>query len=132
WIFGFMSTNSLVNNSIMNRDLFGNSFFNIVYSLTMFHPFWTGFKPAVFQVQPVPVAQFILPFFVSLFFILKARRKNYYFVFVFLLGVFLSKQTADPFGELYEMMFNFLPGFKLFREASKFYSLVAIGSSILL
>lgn len=55
-----------------------------------------------------------------------------FFAFLGLLGAFLAKGANDPFGVVYLWMFNYIPGFDLFRDPSKFYILVALSYSILI
>jgi len=62
-------------------------------------------------------------------------RKNKDVVFfgvVALIGILLSKQVDDPFPGLYPWLFKNVPGFNAFREASKFYFLIALGYSVLI
>ena len=55
-----------------------------------------------------------------------------FFGIIALIGIFLSKQVAAPFGGVYKWLFENFPGFNSFREASKFYFLTALGYSVLI
>jgi len=133
WVIGLANTSSNGIGIILGRSLFGDEFYNILYSLTLFHPFWTGKEIASFHPQPIPPYFWIIPLFAILGLFL--NRKNKYvlfFGFISLLGIFFSKQVAQPFVNVYPWLYSHLPGFSAFREASKFYFLVALGYSVLI
>lgn len=133
WIFGLFKTGSIVSNEIFNRDLFGNDFMNILRSITLFHPFWTGTRVESFIVQSIPSYFWLVPIFAFVGLFLNRKNKSIlFFGFISLLGIFLSKQVAEPFGGVYEWLFENFPGFNAFREASKFYFLIALGYSVLI
>lgn len=133
WILGLGSVGSITNNNLFNRGLFGNGFMNISEALTLFHPFWTASRPTAFIVQPIPIYIWVIPLFSILGLII--NRDNKLIVFgglISVLGIFLTKQVGEPFPSVYLWLYNHLPGFNAFREASKFYSLIALGYSILI
>lgn len=55
-----------------------------------------------------------------------------FFSLLGLLGAFLAKGANDPFGQVYLWLFGHVPGFIMFRDASKFYLLVALSYSMLI
>jgi hypothetical protein len=55
-----------------------------------------------------------------------------FFAFLGLIGAFLAKGSNDPFGFIYLWMFVHVPGFIMFRDPTKFYTLVALSYSILI
>ena len=55
-----------------------------------------------------------------------------YFNLLALLGAFLAKGSTSPFGQVYLWLFDYLPGMKLFRDPTKFYTLVALSYSVLI
>lgn len=55
-----------------------------------------------------------------------------FFALLALLGIFLSKQVAPPGGFVYKLLFEYFPGFSAFREASKFYVLIAMSYSVMI
>lgn len=55
-----------------------------------------------------------------------------FFAFLGLLGAFLAKGANPPFGDLYIWMFEHIPGFIMFREPTKWYTLVALSYSVLI
>lgn len=133
WIFSLIKTGSLTQNAVFDRSLFGNEFMNISQALTLFHPFWTGARLAIFNVQQIPFYFWFIPVFAFLGLFL--NRKNYFIIFfgmLSLLGIFLTKQVDFPFSGVYDWLFLHLPGFNAFREASKFYVLIALGYSVLI
>lgn len=133
WILGLSQTASLQSNELFRRELFGNEFFNIPNAFTLFHPFWTGSKSAVFELQSIPFFFWIIPCaaFLGLF----LNRKNstvLFFGFICILGIFLAKQIGQPFPGVYPFLYDYLPGFNAFREASKFYIFIVIGYTVLI
>ncbi len=133
WILGLFQTSSITSNTIFNRGLFGNSFMNILRSITLFHPFWTGTKLESFVVQPIPFYFWLIPTFAIIGLILNRKNKNVlFFSFISLLGIFLTKQVGEPFPHAYQWLYDHFPGFNAFRESSKFYFLIAFGYSVLI
>jgi hypothetical protein len=122
---------------LLNRGLFV-SFSDIQNGLTLFHPFWTGQRPATFIVQDIPLYAWILPLAAFGGFFVPVRNKVLtkhkaicYWAGVGLLGIFLVKQVNEPFADSYPWLFGHVPGFGAFREGSKFYLLVALSYAVL-
>ena len=133
WIFGFYTLNIAADTRVFNRGLFGNSYMNLLRSISLFHPFWTGAKLSSFVVQQIPVHFGLVPLFAFLGFLLNRKNKFVLFFGVLsLLGIFFSKQVAEPFPALYFWFYNNLPGFNAFREASKFYFFISLGYAVLI
>lgn len=133
WIFPLINLGKLTDNELFSRNVFGSSYFDISASFTLFHRFWTSEKPSFFINQNIPFYFWIIPILC----VLGAyySRKNKFIVFflgIYLIGVFLTKQEGIPFKDIYEWLYKNFPGFNAFREASKFYVLVAIGTSALI
>jgi hypothetical protein len=133
WLIGFSQLGALTSNEIFNRMLFGNELIDIRNAFTLFHPFWTGKHLTEFVPQLIPFYFWIVAFFafIGLFF----QRKNKEVVFygsIALLGILLTKQVSEPFSNLYLWLYNTLPGFNAYREASKFFFLIALGYSVLI
>ena len=55
-----------------------------------------------------------------------------FFALLGLIGAFLAKGANDPFGGLYLWMFGHIPGFVMFRDPTKWYTLVALSYSVLI
>jgi hypothetical protein len=133
WLLPMIMANSLTENAVLSRSLFGNSFLNIRYSITSFYPFWTGEQSTPFITQTIPIHYWLLPITATLGLILNGNKpKILFFGVIALLGIFLSKQVGYPFTEFYKALFEKFPGFGAFREATKFYFLTLLGYSILI
>lgn len=133
WLIPLARTGTLVTNPFFNRSLFGNEFLNISYAFTLFHPFWTGTKTAIFEVQPIPFYFWLIPLFAFLGLYFNRKSKIVlFFGIITLVGIFLTKQVGEPFSYIYPWLYNNFPGFNAFREASKFYLLIALGYSVLI
>jgi len=74
-----------------------------------------------------------LPFlaFASLIF-LKKDKNIIFFTMLGLIGALLAKGTKPPFGEIYRFLYDYLPGFSLFRDPTKFYLLTALSYAVLI
>lgn len=121
-------------NEVFNRGLWWGDFMSLANSFTLFHPFW-WFWNAVrdFQVMPIPLYFWLIPFFAwTGFFVGRKNKYVQFFWVIALFGIFLSKQTQEPFGWIYERLYYSFPWFNAFREASKFYFLVAVWYSVLI
>ncbi len=132
WIIGLITSNTSSNNTLFNRTLWGSAFFSLTQSLTIYHSFWTGGKLDIFGVNYPPFYHWIIPivFFICLIY---GFNKSIYikiFGIVGLIGIILTKQEDIPFRDLYKWLFENFPGFKAFREASKFYVLTVFGYSV--
>jgi hypothetical protein len=133
WLLPFLKSSSLFTNDVFNRSLFGNEFFNMLYAITLFHPFWTGKGASSFILQPIPAYYWLIPFIAFLGLYLERKRKYVsFFGLIALLGILLTKQEGFPFNGLYPWLYKYFPGFNAYREASKFYFLIAIGYSVLI
>jgi len=133
WIMPMVSAKSLVENSILKRGLFGNSFLNIKYTLTLYYPFWDGTRTTPFITHRVPPLYWLIPTLACTGMLLNRKsRIVFFFGIVALLGIFLTKQVAAPFTNLYPFLFNNIPGYSAFREATKYYFFIILGYSILI
>jgi len=74
--------------------------------------------------------------FGSLLFLEKETKERKMHILFFsllgLIGAFLAKGAQDPFGGVYLWMFEHIPGFVMFRDPTKWYTLIAISYSILI
>jgi hypothetical protein len=117
-----------------NRGLFGSFLFDLPHALTVSVSGWTGGPPnESFIKQPVKAYLWLVP--IIMVGALAVRSKMTYqrrkliifFTIIALVGIFLTKQELDPLPQAYSWLYSNFPGFSLFREASKFYLLTAIG-----
>lgn len=75
--------------------------------------------------SPIPFIIFLAPMLVR-----KSSSVAFWSV-VALLGIFLSKGSNEPLGEIYVWLFSNIPGFSLFRDSMKFYIFVTLSYSVL-
>ncbi len=116
------------------------SFAKFEDAISLLHPNWpknifgkVGFMKPEFLLLPILA-------FSSLLFIgrgqkvenKKQRAYIFFFALLGLIGAFLAKGANDPFGGIYLWMFNHVPGFIMFRDPTKWYTLVAVSYSILI
>jgi hypothetical protein len=133
WLLPLINLGQLTDNELFSRNIFGSSYFDVSSSFTLFHRFWTFEKPSVFKNQTIPLYFWFIPIFTILG-IYYSRKKKFsiFFLTIFLLGVFLTKQEGVPFSQIYKWLYTNFPGFNAFREASKFYILNVLGISALI
>lgn len=115
---------------IAGRGLFGNTLFNLQQSFGVMKWSWTGdVIDRTFSAQPVPVYLYIIPIIICIGLVMLKtyRGKLLFYMALTAIGLLLSKQSAEPFASLYGWLYDNFPGFVLFREASKFYIIVAFG-----
>ena len=133
WILPFYSSGTLLHNPLFDRAIFGSQFFNVLDAIALFHPYWTGGSPSVFIVQPIPFYFWLIPIFALTGLITNFKNKKIlFFAFIAILGILLAKQESYPFPHLYAWLFYHFPGFNAYREATKFYMLIALGYSVLI
>lgn len=132
WLLPLWKLGLVTSNEIFDQGLFGNSFLNILYALTLRQPFWTGGPIAFFENQPIPAYAFLLP--LMAFIGLLVNKNNKYVPFfgvIAVIGIFITKQVGVPFGDVYQFLYDHLIGFNAFREATKFFFVTALGYAIL-
>jgi tetratricopeptide (TPR) repeat protein len=100
-------------------------------ALAAVHPYWTGGVPTNLAAALHPV-YLILPL-VTLLLVLRRRlnREVLWLALAGLLLAFLAKTDNPPAGAAYDWMFAHVPGWKLFREGSKFQLFVALVDAVL-
>jgi hypothetical protein len=133
WILPYISlSESSSNVAILGRDLFGAGFISITHAFTNTHPFWGKDGLEIFTKQPVFFISFIYPIIAIIGILKNSKRKIILpFSILFVIGVFLTKQTNIPFTSIYEFLYLYLPGFNAFRESTKFLQIITFSSSIL-
>ncbi|HSX27939.1 MAG TPA: glycosyltransferase family 39 protein [Candidatus Saccharimonadales bacterium] len=115
---------------VAGRGLFGNALFNMLQSMTIMKWDWTGAAPdSTFTAQIIPGYLWIVPVLVAVSLVAagRFRKRLLFFLTLTVVGLILTKQSAEPFSGLYHWLYLHFPGFVLFREASKLYVLVAFG-----
>jgi len=117
------------------------SFASFSQTLSLLHPNWpenifgkTGFMRSEFILLPIIAYSSLL--FLSYKSLKHAeqnaeRRGILFFTLLGLIGAFLAKGANPPFGEINIWMFEYIPGFAMFRDPTKFYILIALSYSIL-
>lgn len=133
WILPIAKLGSSAGSAVIENNLFGNQYFNLLNSFTLMHPFWTGGEIKPFIVQSIPLYFWLIPVLAIAGFVQFRKRPSIlFFGILALLGIFLTKQSSSPFESVYFWLFQNIPGFNAFREASKFYLLTALSYSVLI
>lgn len=128
WIFLLGSSPEFASVGGVGRALFGEGFFDLLHGIALQHPFSDGYDIHWFKKSEVDPIGVIAAAAIPLAFLMKRNRGMAIFgSLLFIGGVFLVKMTSPPFGFMYELAYNYLPGFNAFREASKFLPIAIVG-----
>lgn len=132
WIFPILFVGALTNNVLFDRGLFGDGYFEILNAFALFHPWWTWSIPSIFVKQTAAPFLFIFPILAVMLLFKRLRDSRIYIFFIlFLVGVFLTKQSGVPFEAMYLWLYNHIPGFNAFRESSKFFVVSSLAIAVL-
>ncbi len=141
WIFPLLFTKNLPIPegfvSVSGFEFF--SFANFSNSISLLHPNWPeNIFGKIYFLQPEFLLSPIIAFS-SLLFIKSNEtmkqpnnRQILFFSFLALVGIFLSKGANPPFSEINSWLFQNFPGMNMFRDSTKFYSLIALSYSVLI
>lgn len=106
------------------------SFADFSHALSLLHP---NFPENIFgKIYFLDPKFLILPLIAFSSLLFKRDKNIIYFSIISLLGIFLAKGTNPPFGEINTWIFENLPGMSMFRDPTKWYTLIAFGYSILI
>jgi len=110
--------------------------FNIItlaHGISGVDAFWTGGTPAQLVQSPLNPAFMILPLIALTPILARRMRPEVLWLLVAaLLFAFFAKTDNAPFGGIYDWMYIHVPGWKLFREGSKFLYIVTLAYAILI
>lgn len=133
FLLGMYGSKSLVGNSIFNRTLFGGWYIKLTKTMAIFHFGWNGGKMIPWKIEPMQWQFFLVPILAFLGSVVGKKNKFVpFFTFIGLLGIFLTKQNTPPFPDIYQWLFDHVPGFNAFRESGKFFLYITISYSILI
>ena len=133
WVLPTIVGSSLITNENFGRLISYSEFYNIIHAVTLHFPFWTSSTPLWDTFIFVPWYFWLYPAFAILGLLLNRKRPIIlFFGLIALIGILLTKQVAIPFDKLYLWLYENIPGFNAFREASKFYFMIVLGYSILI
>ncbi len=133
WLLGLLHITDLTQQDLLTRTLWGGQYYDFLSAATLFHPWWTGSEIAIFIKQSVPIYFLFIPLFAGAGLWFERRRPVViFFGILAFVGIFLAKQEGTPLPGLYPWLFAHVPGFSAFREASKFYFLIALSYSVLI
>ncbi len=130
--FTSLAVNPVIFNIESVRFLSFASFSNVI---ALLHPNWPeNIFGKIYFMRPEFLVIPILAYSSLLFIRNESKiQKMYilYFAFLGLVGAFLAKGTNPPLGEVYSWLFKHLVGFGTFRDATKWYLLIALSYSVL-
>ena len=133
FILGIYGARVLTSNSVFNQPLFGAWYIKLTNMMSIRHFGWTGGKIPPWHIETIQLQFFLVPIFAFFGFLVKKNNKLIpFFAFIGLLGIFLSKQNTLPFPNVYQWLFDRVPGFNAFRESGKFLMYVSLSYAILI
>lgn len=107
------------------------NFTSLGHAISFLQPHWP--QNIFGQISPLRPEFFLFPLiaFISVFF-KSNKQKTSFWIFTSLLLIFLVKGNLPPLPQIYSWLFTHIPGFFLFRDSTKFFSLLAIPYSVLI
>lgn len=108
--------------AVANRGLFGTHLFDLIHAFTITKWNWTGGSVDwTFTLMLLPIQLFLIPLLVFSAFLFRFKDQGrekivLYFGLVALIGVFLTKQGADPFPTTYKWLYEYVPPFSLLEK----------------
>ncbi|GIW61557.1 MAG: hypothetical protein KatS3mg089_0409 [Patescibacteria group bacterium] len=133
WVLPILSISALTSNENLGRLISFSDFYRLQHAITLHFPFWTNSIPKWEKFIPIPWYFWLYPVFAILGLVVNKKNLNIiFFAILAVIGILLTKQLHIPFDNLYEFLYKNLLGFNAFREASKFYFLIALGYSVLI
>lgn len=133
FLLGIYGARVLTSNSVFNQPLFGAWYIKLAKVMMILHFGWTGGKIPPWHIEPIHWQFFLVPILVFLgFFVRKKHKLIPFFAFLGFLGIFLTKQNTLPFPDVYQWLFDRVPGFNAFRESGKFLLYETVSYAILI
>lgn len=132
WIIpSFFGSKNIYNEVISINSINFLSFAKLSDAISLLQPNWPeNIFGKVYFMRPEFILLPIIAF-ISLFFINKKESSILFFTLIALIGVFLSKGSNQPFGQIYLFLAS-IPLFGAFRDSTKFYLLIILSYSILI
>ena len=133
FLLGIYGARVLTSNSVFNQPLFGAWYIKLTKVMAILHFGWTGGEIIPWKIEPIQWQFFLVPILAFLGFLVSKKNKLIpFFTFLGLLGIFLTKQNTLPFPDIYQWLFDRVPGFNAFRESGKFLIYVSLSYAILI
>ncbi len=106
------------------------SFSSVGHSLLLQQPHW--YKNVFGQVSNLKAEFIFIPVLIFLVPLLHKKDKVVgFWLIIAALGIFLSKGSQPPLGQIYPWLFTHIPLFSIFRDPTKFYLFISLSYSIL-
>lgn len=103
----------------------------LVHAFTARDPAWTDGVPVFGRSTIVPWEAYVLPLIAfSALLVRRVRLEILWLLLIALIAAFLTKEDLPPLSGVYTWLFHHLPGWDLYRDATKLSSIVAIGYAI--
>lgn len=136
WIIPMLRTPSVIGerlSQVSTGILQFLSFATFSQTISLLHPNWPeNIFGKVYFMQPEFLLIPIIAFWVFLFGDPKTKRTAFSYGLLAIVGAFLAKGTQEPFGGIYQWLFESVPGFWLFRDSTKFYLWIVLAFAYLI
>jgi hypothetical protein len=113
---------------VSQTDFLG--FTTMANAILLLQPHWYknvfgNLTPLIWYFSLFPITAFAAPL------LNKKNKVIGFWLLIALIGIFLTKGSLEPFGDLYTWLFTHVPGFSLFRDSSKFYVFITLSYAVL-
>ncbi|OGY31137.1 MAG: hypothetical protein A3C02_00965 [Candidatus Andersenbacteria bacterium RIFCSPHIGHO2_02_FULL_45_11] len=136
WLIPFIFAPSSLGYATFTQRALFQSFTKLEHASTLTDPSWTGNGFLPFTTQPVMLLSYAIPILAVLWIIVKPRNERtndlWFWLMIGLGGIFLSQGQNMPFRGVYQWLFENVPGFRLFRDSSKFNVVTSIAYAFLI
>jgi hypothetical protein len=106
------------------------SFSTLAHGLFLHQPHW--YSNNFGHVSFVKWYFALIPALAFIPLLLRPTRNIFFLIVMSVIGIFLVKGVNPPFPDVYTWLFAYFPGFKLFRDPSKFYFFICLGYALLI
>ncbi|MDO8472102.1 MAG: hypothetical protein Q7S64_03090 [bacterium] len=135
WLYGMFGVKSSAGGiTLAGYDnvgwVYSLSYSTLQHALFLHHLWWPTVVTGT-RYDPNMLYGLILIFILFSLFVKKERRLVLSLIVLATVGIFLAKGINAPYGITYAYLFDHLPGFKVFRDPAKFFTLIAFCYSLL-
>lgn len=140
WILPILFSQSWEISNLTSRPLWWNHLFTLLNSISLYDWHWNWwFIEFAFFRKDAPVYYFWLTLITLIWIITLVSEKKWkqlkdilFFILLLIIWILLTKQSSPPFPNFYRFLYENIPWFNLFREASKFYIITCFSFSIII
>lgn len=135
WLYGMFGVKSSAGGiTLAGYDnvgwVYALSYSTLKHALFLHHLWWPTVVTGT-RYDPNILYGLILVFIACSLFVRQQRRLVWWLLLLAIAGIFFAKGINPPYGIAYAYLFDHLPGFKVFRDPAKFFTIIAFCYSLL-